>query len=94
MSNVIANNPGQILNSAEGRLYMSKSLSTKGQLLITKEITEAEGNFNIAEKIFGALLGNNKKELELLKAEIEKLKEKINIFCRRDHDNRNANLYY
>ena len=97
MSNVIANNPGQISElSRRSALYRARAYQTKGQLLITEgNYSEAEGNFNIAEKIFERTLGNNKKELELLKVEIEKLKEKlINIFCRRDHDNRDANLYY
>ena len=80
MSNVIANNPGQISElSRRSALYRARAYQTKGQLLITEgNYSEAEGNFNIAEKIFERTLGNNKKELELLKAEIEKLKEKIN----------------
>ena len=80
MSNVIANNPGQISElSRRSALYRARAYQTKGQLLITEgNYSEAEGNFNIAEKIFERTLGNNKKELELLKVEIEKLKEKIN----------------
>ena len=80
MSNVIANNPGQISElSRRSALYRARAYQTKGQLLITEgNYSEAEGNFNIAEKIFERTLGNNKKELELLKVEIEKIKEKIN----------------
>jgi tetratricopeptide (TPR) repeat protein len=80
MSNVIANNPGQISElSRRSALYRARAYQTKGQLLITEgKFKEAEGNFNIAGKIFERTLGKNKKELELLKVEIEKLKENIN----------------
>jgi tetratricopeptide (TPR) repeat protein len=80
MSNIIANNPGQISElSRRSALYRARAYQTKGQLLIKEgNYIEAEGNFNIAGKIFERTLGKNKKELEILKAEIERLKEKIN----------------
>ena len=80
MSNVIANNPGQISElSRRSALYRARAYQTKGQLLVTEgNYSEAQGNFNIAGKIFERTLGNNKKELEVLKAEIKKLKEKLN----------------
>ncbi len=80
MSNVIANNPGQISElSRRSALYRARAYQTKGQLLVTEgNYLEAEGNFNIAGKIFERTLGKNKKELEVLKAEIKKLKEKLN----------------
>ena len=54
MSNIIANNPGQISElSRRSALYRARAYQTKGQLLITEgNYSEAEGNFNIAEKIF------------------------------------------
>ncbi len=80
MSNIIANNPGQISElSRRSALYRARAYQTKGQLLIKEgNYIEAKGNFNIAGKIFERTLGKNKKELEILKAEIERLKEKIN----------------
>ena len=80
MGNVIANNPGQISElSRRSALYRARAYQTKGQLLVKEgNYSEAAGNFNIAGKIFERTLGSNKKELELLKAEIERLKEKIN----------------
>ncbi|MDC3024527.1 tetratricopeptide repeat protein [Alphaproteobacteria bacterium] len=80
MGNVIANNPGQISElSRRSALYRARAYQTKGQLLVIEgNYSEAEGNFNIAGKIFERTLGPNKKELEILKVEIERLKEKIN----------------
>ena len=80
MSNVIANNPGQISElSRRSALYRARAYQTKGQLLISQgNFMEAEGNFNIAGRIFERTLGNNKKELDVLHAEIRKLKEIIN----------------
>ena len=80
MGNIIANNPGQISElSRRSALYRARAYQTKGQLLIREgNYNDAKGNFNIAGKIFERTLGNNKKELELLKVEIKKLKEIIN----------------
>ena len=80
MGNVIANNPGQISElSRRSALYRARAYQTKGQLLVIEgNYSEAEGNFKIAGKIFERTLGPNKKELKLLKSEIERLKEKIN----------------
>ena len=80
MSNIIANNPGQISElSRRSALYRARAYQTKGQLLVREgNYIEAEGNFNIAAKIFERTLGNNKKELEILNLEVKKLKEKIN----------------
>ena len=80
MSNVIANNPGQISElSRRSALYRARAYHTKGRLLIEEgNYLEAEGNFKIAGKIFERTLGKNKKELEVLKLEIKELKRKIN----------------
>ena len=80
MSNVIANNPGQISElSRRSALYRARAYHTKGRLLIEEgNYLEAEGNFKIAGKIYERTLGKNKKELEVLKLEIKKLKQKIN----------------
>ncbi|MBF95702.1 MAG: hypothetical protein CFH34_01514 [Alphaproteobacteria bacterium MarineAlpha9_Bin4] len=80
MSNIIANNPGQISElSRRSALYRARAYHTKGQLLIKQgNFKEAEGNFKIASKIFERTLGKNKKELETLKADIKKLKKKMN----------------
>ena len=80
MSNVIANNPGQISElSRRSALYRARAYHTKGRLLIEEgNYLEAEGNFKIAGKIYERTLGKNKKELEVLKLEIKELKEKIN----------------
>ncbi len=69
MSNIIANNPGQISElSRRSALYRARAYQTKGELLIENgNYVEAEGNFRIASKIFERTLGKNKKELlELL----------------------------
>ena len=80
MSNIIANNPGQISElSRRSALYRARAYQTKGHLLISEgSYLEAAGNFKIAVKIFERTLGNNKKELETLKLEIKKLNEIIN----------------
>ena len=80
MSNVIANNPGQISElSRRSALYRARAYHTKGRLLIEEgNYLEAEGNFKIAGKIFERTLGKNKSELEVLKLDIKELKEKIN----------------
>ena len=77
MSNVIANNPGQISElSRRSALYRARAYQTKGQLLISQEnYSEAEGNFNIAEKIFERTLSENNKELDVLKLQMRKLSE-------------------
>ena len=91
MSNVIANNPGQISElSRRSALYRARAYQTKGQLLIKKgNYKEAEGNFKIAGRIFERTLGENKRELEVLKIEIQKLKEKLNKYWGNNHDYRN-----
>ena len=77
MGNIIANNPGQISElSRRSALYRARAYKTKGLLLIEQgNYKDAEGNFNIAGKIFERTLGNNKKELDDLKVEIIKLKK-------------------
>ena len=80
MGNIIANNPGQISElSRRSALYRARAYQTKGQLLAEQgNYKEAAGNFNIASKIFERTLGKNKKELEDLKVEINKLYKMIN----------------
>tara|TARA_B100000029_G_scaffold47716_1_gene43746 strand:- start:491 stop:1147 length:657 start_codon:yes stop_codon:yes gene_type:complete len=82
MSNVIANNPGQISElSRRSALYRARAYQTKGQLLIKEgNYKEAEGNFKIAGRIFERTLGENKRELEVLKIEMQKLKETLNKY--------------
>ena len=79
MSNVIANNPGQISElSRRSALYRARPIKLKGSCLLLKEITVKQKETLILQGKFLSALRNNKKELELLKVEIDKLKEKIN----------------
>ena len=75
MGNIIANNPGQISElSRRSALYRARAYHTKGKLLIEQgNYSDAAGNFKIASKIYERTLGKNKKELEDLKVEINKL---------------------
>ena len=53
MSNVIANNPGQILNSAEGRLYIEQEpIKLRDSCLLLKEITVKQKETLILQKKF------------------------------------------
>ena len=76
MGNIIANNPGQISElSRRSALYRARAYHTKGKLLIEQgNYSDAAGNFKIASKIYERTLGKNKKELEDLMIEINKLK--------------------
>ena len=77
MSNVIANNPGQISElTRSSALYRARAYETKGIILIKQnKLEEAKGNFRIAIKIFDRTLGKDKRELILLKDKLNNLNE-------------------
>ena len=77
MASVIANNPGQISElTRSSALYRARAYETKGiQLIKQNKLEEAKGNFRIAIKIFDRTLGQDKRELILLKDKLNNLNE-------------------